>query len=245
MMSKDHYIPQFYLKKWYDTNREISVCKYQAFRGEFLWSKKTSAKICYKKDLYGFNENDYFKPLDTDANLFVERLEKISIQTPTMVTMNEEQRIKWIHFILALIYRSPQNIEHIANAFRIHGLKKIESIAQIPGLINDGNAIESIKSMRWVFANIPSDQELITGDNPLVFLEANEHVDVDQIALPLGPHQCFLAFHPKKTDKQTLSANTLVNLINIQILINCSEQIYARSPESISDDFIRQHWRNP
>lgn len=239
-MSKDHFIPQFFLNNWADNNGTIGSYHYIKAIDEFWWSRKTSAQICYQKNLYGPSEKKYFEPLDNDAANLISKFSKINNDVKTEVALTENEGIKWSHFLLSMVIRKPQNVEKLAKAFEIHGLDKFESVAQIPAIINDGRAIKDLKSMKWVFAEVPSKFELITSDNPLIISLSMPLDSSSKIILPISPTHCFIACRDEAGRKLPKNPDDFVRYINSTIVKECNERIFTKSKLPLS--FVEKNW---
>jgi hypothetical protein len=140
-----------------------------------------------------------------------------------------------------MILRTPQNVKNIADAFEIHGLDKYESVAQIPGIINDGEAINDLRSMKWLFAEVPSRHQLITSDNPMVFSLSKPLDKNSKIILPISPSYCFIACRDEAGRELPPTPDSLAKLVNTEMIKNCYERIFMTSQISLS--FINKHWK--
>ena len=241
-MSKDHYVPQFYLKQWAGSDGLIASCRYIDHIKEFRWSQKSAAAFCYQDELYGISEEDYFKPLDTDADQFIKKLHQLNFTKPVEIPLTDTQGIKWAHFLLSMIYRAPENIEKIAEAFKIHGLEKDDAVSQIPAMIDNGRAIDDLRSMRWMFAKLPSRYELITSDNPLICSFSMPLDDNSKMILPLGPYHCFIACRNDAGRQLPMNATALAKYINTEMINKCDDRIFAKSKHSVAPRLIERNW---
>lgn len=239
-MSKDHYVPEFYLKNWANSQGLVGSYQYIDAIEEFKWSRKAPAAFCYQKNLYGDSEENYFKPLDDDAAKLISKFKKVENKKPVEVKLTKTEHTKWSHFLLSMILRTPKTVEKIANAFEIHGLGKFDSVAQIPAIINDGEAIKDLRSMKWVFAEVPSRFELITSDNPLVFSLSKPLNSSSKIILPVSPTHCFVACRDDAGRELPPDPDSLAKYVNSEIIKNCDKRIFSKS--EIPLNYVQKHW---
>jgi len=114
---------------------------------------------------------------------------------------------------------------------------------QIPTIISNETAIQDLRSMQWVFAKVNANLELITCDNPVIFKPNNlSHADC-VVILPMSPRHFFLASDKSNFPRLEQNQRKMIASINIEVVRNAKDRIYARSRDSVKENFIRKHWK--
>jgi len=242
---KDHYVPEFYLKRWSESNadKKLLSCKYIVEKDSIQWTPRSPSGTCYERDLYGEIEEKFFKPLDNDASNVLSKLESENVVRQIKLDLGEGDHYNWATFIIGFIIRVPTKIESIENNFLEAGLDKSIARNQIPEIIKSERAIKDLRSLCWVFARVETNLELITCDNPLIFKPRNlSHPDC-VIILPLSPKHFFLATRSQNLNRFPTDPRKMVKSINYEIIKNTKLRIFARTRHSIKDSYIIDHWK--
>jgi hypothetical protein len=241
---KDHYVPEFYLKRWSETNpdKKLISGKYIKKKDSIQWTPRSPSGTCYERDLYGEIEATFFKPLDNDASNVLSKIESETIRHIEL-NLGEKDHINWATFIIGLIIRVPPKIESIENKFLDAGLDKSIARGQVPDIIQSERAIKDLRALCWVFARVETNLELITCDNPLIFKLPNLSDPDCVIVLPLSPKHFFLATRNQNLSRFPKDARKMVKNINAEIIKNAEVRIFARTRHSVKDNFIIKYWR--
>jgi hypothetical protein len=243
---KDHYVPEFYLKRWSQTNhnRTLYSCRYFPNTKKIQWTPHAPSGTSYERGLYGEIEKSFFKPLDNDACNILNKLESQNIFTRAKLDLGKIDHDIWATFILGLMVRMPDKVELIQKGFANINVDKSIAINQIPKIIKNERAIKDLRALTWIFARVNTSLELITCDNPLIFKPKNlSHPDC-VILLPLSPAHFFLATNKDNIDRLAKNPRKMVMNINTEIIMNANKRIYAKSRASIKDNFVIKHWRS-
>ena len=241
---KDHYVPQFYLNRW-STNGSLFASKVISHTGLLHWSPHSPKETGYERGLYGEVEETFFKPLDNDASKLVVKLYGQRISTSEKLDLSVEQHNIWAKYLLAQIVRVPKYINEICDNYIEAGLTVDQAKKQIPKIIENEKAIKDIRALKWIFARVDSNLELITSDNPIIFKPRNLRNSGCILALPMGPSHFFLATHEQNINRLESNPRKMVAYINQEIINNSIERIYARSKHSINNAFVLKHWKKP
>jgi hypothetical protein len=241
---KDHYVPEFYLKRWSQNNPDhrLFSARYFPRTKKLQWTPHAPSGTGYERDLYGEIEELFFKPLDNDASTILNRLEFESAVTPIKLDLGEKEHDRWAVFIIGFMVRTPDKIKFIRDSFKSAGLPESVATTQIPKIAQSDRAIKDLRSLTWIFARINVNMELITCDNPLIFKPNNlSHPDC-VIVLPMSPKHFFLATNKDNVARLEHDPRKMVTNINTEIIRNADERIYARSRHSVEDAFVIKHW---
>jgi hypothetical protein len=242
---KDHYVPEFYLKRWSQSNpdQKLFSARYFPDTKKIQWTPRAPSGTGYERDLYGEIEELFFKPLDNDACNILSRLESQNAVTPIKLDLGEKDHDRWAVFISGFMVRMPGKIEFIREGFKSVGLDKSVAMNEIPKIIKDERAIKDLRSLTWIFARVNSNIELITCDNPLIFKPNNlSHPDC-VIVLPMSPMHFFLATSKENIVRLEKDPRKMIVNINTEIIKNADRRIYTKSRHSIEDAFVVKHWR--
>lgn len=130
---KHHYVPRFYLKRWFNQENEIFIYK----KGRCDYEKKIAVSkpkqsiedskdkilenFCQENDLYSLldvpedqkqiMEKDYFSKLDSEASNIINKFDVGLVNN-----LSDEERSSWISFLLSLIFRSPAGLDNFYQA---------------------------------------------------------------------------------------------------------------------------------
>ena len=241
---KDHYVPEFYLKRWSESNPDKKLFSGRYFRekNSIQWTPRSPSGTCYERDLYGEIEERFFKPLDNDASNILSKLESEIIRHIEL-NLGEKDHYNWATFIIGLIIRVPTKIESIENKFLNAGLDRSIARNQIPDIIKSERAVKDLRALYWVFARAETNLELITCDNPLIFKPLNLSDPDCVIVLPLSPKHFFLATRKQNLSRFPSEARKMVRNINVEIIKNAKLRIFARTRDSVKENFIIKHWK--
>ena len=242
--SKDHYIPEFYLKRWSQNNpdKKLLSGRYFPEKNIIQWTPRAPSGTCYERDLYGEIEEAFFKPLDNDACDILTRLESEDIISPIQLDIGEKDHNNWAIFIIGFIIRVPDKIESIQEKFKNASLDKSIARNQIPQIIESERAVKDLRSLTWIFARVESNLELITCDNPLIFKPRNLSDPDCVIILPLSPKHFFLATSQQNTSRLVNNPRKIASSINTEIIKNAKIRIFTKNKNSIKDSFLIKHW---
>lgn len=169
---KHHYIPQFYLKRWINSDDVL----YVYVRGEIEPLKipeKGLVNFCQEKHLYSIPsitpedseviETNWFAPLDGDAATIIKKFNKGKVENLTST-----ERSNWFYFCSNLYYRSPRGMKDIAQ--KIHAnhmslrLKNKEEMAALilPKLTNLDECGRFFINWSWFVED--TEEEFLIGD---------------------------------------------------------------------------------
>lgn len=241
---KHHFVPEFYLKRWSKNNKDkrLYSCRYFKGNNKIHWTPHAPSGTAYERDLYGEIEEIFFKPLDNDASNILERFEKKNIKNSIKLDMGEEDHYRWAIFILGFIFRTPDRINYLHEISKNYGVDINTAKKQIPKIIKSDRAIKDLRALRWVFARVDINLELLTCDNPLIFKPNNLSHPNCVIILPMSPKHFFLATHKENISRIEKDPRKMVANINIEIIKNANKRIYAQNKYSVKDSFIMKHW---
>lgn len=241
---KDHYVPEFYLKRWSQNNPDQKLFSARYFPGtkKIKWTRHAPSGTAYERDLYGEIEELFFKPLDNDACNILSRLESEHTVTPVKLDLGERDHIRWAVFIIGFMVRTPGKVGLIRESFKGAGLPESVATHQIPKIAQSERAIKDLRSLTWVFARVNANLELITCDNPLIFIPNNLNHPDCVIILPMSPKHFFLATRKENIPSLEKDPRKTVMNINTEIIRNTDQRIYARSRHSIEDTFVVEYW---
>lgn len=169
---KHHYIPQFYLRRW--LNSEGILYVYVKGRIEPLRiPEKSIINFCQENHLYSIPsiapedseviETKWFAPLDGDAATIIEKFNRGIVKNLTST-----ERSDWFYFCSNLYYRSPKGMGDITR--KIHakhlslGLKNKEEMAALilPELVNLDECGRFFINWNWFIEY--TDEEFLIGD---------------------------------------------------------------------------------
>lgn len=241
---KDHYVPEFYLRRWSQNNpdqRLVSAMYFPKTR-KLKWTPHAPSGTGYERDLYGEIEELFFKPLDNDASNILDRLESESKFTFVKMDLGEKDHDRWAVFIIGFMVRMPDKIKFIRERFKNAGLTGSVAINQVPKIAQSERAIKDLRSLTWVFARVNANLELITCDNPVIFEPNNLSNPKCVIILPMSPKHFFLATSKENILRLEKDPRKMVMNINTEIIRNADKRIYARSMHSIENTFVLKHW---
>lgn len=243
-MSKDHFVPEFYLKRWSSCNNDgrLYSCRLIKHTGMLSWDPHAPAGTAYEPDLYQEIEEKFFKPLDNDSCKLLTSFEELGKTNIGKYDLGEEAHKIWAKFLLAQIIRIPHNVNHIMKEYDRHNIDAEMAREQIPKIISNEAAIKDLRSMKWVFAAVDVNLELITCDNPVIFKPSNLAHENCVVILPMGPRHFFIASKENNFARLEINQRKLVTFINAEIIKNAKDRIYARSTDSIKESLIRKHW---
>jgi len=236
---KDHYCPQFYLNSWVGEKNKLYSGKFIKHTSEFSWDDHAPKGTGFERGLYGHMEEKYFKPLDDKASKLLSEFlsEKILENTAIKKDLGTKNSNLWAEFIAMQIIRVPKNIRKICDAYVKAGITLEEAREYIPTVVGD-KVINDIRSMQWIFANVDTNLELITCDNPAILTEESILNKNCLIILPVSPKHFFIAKHTENDQILEKNKREIVKYINKLVLKNTVKRVYARSNDSIKDSFI-------
>lgn len=243
-MPKDHFVPEFYLKRWSSCNSDgrLYSCQLIKHTSKMSWDSHAPAGTAYESDLYQEIEEKFFKPLDNDSCRLLRRFEEFGKSNPGKYDLGEKDHKIWAKFLLAQIIRIPHNVNHITREYNRHNIDAKIAREQIPKIICNETALQDLRSMKWVFATVDVNIELITCDNPVIFKPNNLSHENCVVILPMSPRHFFLASNASNFNGLESNQRKMVTSINIEIIKNAKDRIYARSRDSIKESFILKHW---
>ena len=129
---KHHFNPAFSLQPW--TGSDGLLCEMRRVNGRVSALRKHPNATGFEKNIYRTDglpadqdqhlEVNFMKPLDTAANLALER-----IMRGDSVPWDSEQRRAWTRYILSLMFRNPASVrvirDHIVEMWDV-GIKELE-----------------------------------------------------------------------------------------------------------------------
>jgi hypothetical protein len=119
-MQRHHYVPQFYLRKWYVPGQSEFLLYYRDDAGRVLYGRRSAKSVGFVKGLYatvpdflGVHhelsneiEQKFFSPLDSMASEVHRKL--LASGTDGL---SSKDRFVWSLFVNSLLERSPARIE--------------------------------------------------------------------------------------------------------------------------------------
>lgn len=174
---RHHYIPQFFLKRW--LNSEGILYVYMRGRTEPIeLHKKGLINFCQESHLYSIPsiapedseviETKWFAPLDGDAATIIEKFNRGIVKNLTST-----ERSNWFYFCSNLYYRSPKGMGDITRKIHANhlslGLKNKEEMAALilPELVNLDESGRFFINWNWFIEY--TDEELLIGDRLPIF----------------------------------------------------------------------------
>ncbi len=207
------------------------------------WTPRTPDGTCYEKDLYGEAEELFFKPLDDKSAKILNRLEDFSRREIGKFEIGEDNHRKWAIFISGLLVRSPTNIKWLQKLLKENQISENCLREHLPAIIENEKVISDLRSLNWFFAENPSNLELITCDTPLVFKPQNLSDPDCVLILSMSPTHFFLATKQDTFLRLPRNPREMVSHINAEIVQNATERVYARTRNSIKENFVIKYWR--
>jgi len=241
MNNDDHFVPQFYLRRWADKGK-LSVARYIEQKEEIVWSELSPKGTGYEEGLYKELEEKFFKPLDDKGAKTTEWFEENKTDYFNKLDMGAEKHLNWAKYILAQLVRIPEVFKEMTTKYVNMGITETDSRIIATKVIENENAIRDLRALTWVFANVGCNHELVTCDNPLIFKPRDLLHPKCVIILPMGPKSFFMATNKNNLSNLTTNQSEMVSSINQEIIKNAKERIYAKSKHSISESFLVKHW---
>ncbi len=242
MNNDDHFIPQFYLKRW-TVNGKLSVAKYIPHTNKIAWSELSTKGTGFEKGLYKEVEEKFFKPLDDSGSKVTQWFEKNQTDYIKKIDMGEGKHLSWAKYIIAQLIRIPDVFRDLTEKYIGMGVEESDSRELAVSLVENEGVIKDLQALTWVFAKIQCNYELITCDNPLIFKPNNLLHPRCVIILPMGPKAFFLATPQGNIKNITTDQRGIVSSINQEVLKNANERIYAKSKSSVPESFLYKHWQ--
>ena len=112
---KDHYVPEFYLKRWARAGRLYSA-KIISDTGRLQWTSHAPKGTGYERGLYGEVEERFFKPLDNNASKLLVRLDEHGCARNKKLEIGKNNQEIWARFLLAQIIRIPIYVHDVCKA---------------------------------------------------------------------------------------------------------------------------------
>ena len=209
---RHHFIPQFYLKAWYEAKNSGFWVYTKTPKGELVAQKNKHAKsYCFEEDLYllkpGGNslvsndadvvEQEFFLVIDTKASNIHNKLLLTGINSITA-----EDRINWAIFMLSLQLRSPEAMllfveqmgEKLLNLDNFEQFVRNAYLSNLPAMMLKPGAVEYIANMDWSIVKLPAEKEehLLLGNNPLLNMPYDERAPIQVLSLAISPKQLFV-----------------------------------------------------
>lgn len=263
MSSNDHYIPQFYLRRWCSDDGRL--CRYSKPYDRIVPKRVSPKQTGRKQGLYGESETRFMKPLDTLASQALIMLEEDS----TRISREPKYRSAWSRFLMSLMMRMPDHIEELKSSLKKEWLKSSPDLekryAQFRGttdpttlseylasvgmatdewmmsvaenLMNHAHIGELLNNMRWITRRIDSEVgEFITSDRPLLMVGGLGEFD-SCIMLPIGPKLLFAAVHNQETQDRIERRNPdeQVKAINEFVAGRAQEFVYSVDDKHLQD----------
>ncbi len=222
----DHFVPQFYLKRWSMNNSDKKLFSARYFPGtkELRWTRHAPSGTGFEPGLYGEIEERFFKPLDNDASRILDRYESESdrhesesVMTPIKLDLGEKDHDRWAVFVMGFMSRTPDTIEFVKKRYKKAGLSETDAMDQIPIISQSERAKKDLRSLTWMFARVNANLELLTCDNPLIKKKSLSHPDC-VILLPMSPKHFFIATKRETLGRLPQSPREMIKCINIEII---------------------------
>ncbi len=119
---RHHFVPQFYLRKWYPPNGDHFFLYSRDSRGQLRSRARPSKAVGFETDLYASNpdglnfrleksqefERDFLGPIDNAASLVHQKILSSGIRSLT-----EQDRLSWSKFVSSLLERHPDRVRQI------------------------------------------------------------------------------------------------------------------------------------
>ncbi len=242
-MSNDHFVPQFYLKRWAGHDQRVAVFQNNPYKG-IVCDRHTPEHTGYEEELYKDIEEQFFKPLDGLSSGILLDLEREHANTVKLFSkeykLNEKHEV-WAKFILGLIVRMPDKVGFIKEYCGNAGMTEEDALKRIPEIISNPNTINDLRKLKWISSDIQSNVPLLTCDNPLIFKPNNLRSPSCVIILPLGPHHFFLATSEGNLPRLEQNKHKMARHINKAIVMQAARYVYASSEYDVEKRFLEKN----
>lgn len=213
-----HFLPQFYLRLWEDERGEVYGYRRPAAGRPIAPPRRyPPAGIGYLRDLYAIPAADpaskqvlerrVMAPIDNDAARALEAILSVGGKPREL-----KLAYAWARFLLALVVRTPRQMEWMAESLRSHDEQELirpddqavlladtaeaEARGRAELLIrfsSSGWLIRYMAAMPWSVLELPEGAEhFVTGDDPLLISNGIGQAD-SFLMLPIGPRRLFIA----------------------------------------------------
>ena len=268
MQPRDHYIPQFYLRRWCGVDGRL--CRYSMPRDVIVPKRVSPKQTAREAGLYGTMEKTFMMPLDTLAHHALEMLEN----DDPRLRREAKYRSAWSRFLLSLMMRMPEDLQTLRTSLaeewsqhspaiearyaELKGPTDPETLAGFlqqtgkgqgdwalalaPKLMDHRPLGELINNMRWIVRRLPSEAGgFLTSDRPLLITGDLGETD-SYLMIPIGPKLLFAAVHNRETQARIERRDPaeLVSAINRLVTGRAKDYVYG-SDDSHLDD-VRRHF---
>lgn len=195
---RHHYIPQFYLKRW--LNSEGILYVYMRGRKEPIeLHEKGLINFCQENHLYSIPsiapndpakiEKEWAVPIDTQAAGVIDKFDNGKVENLT-----DAERLSWANFCATLWYRSPKGLKYISQktvknpiSCFLSDVRKQDLPAYTLPKLNYLESENIFTGLNWFVST--TEDELLIGDTLPTF-----NMDVDSqwyVYLPICPNKIF------------------------------------------------------
>ncbi|WP_058119054.1 DUF4238 domain-containing protein [Photobacterium kishitanii] len=231
-INKDHFVPKFYLRNWYSSDKYLRSARVDIQGKDLQWKPFTTTQICYEKGLYREQEERFYKPLDNDCTGFVRNiLCKQNFGKLQELDIGSKEHELWAKYILSQLVRTPENINKFKKLYS--DMPESVVLEAITNASIDQQTLLHLRSLTWIVGFLACDKELITSDSPAIF-EPRDLNSVDCfILMPLSPKHFFLATREENVSRFPSDPEKMVRFINSNIYRGAQKRIIACTPSKV------------
>ena len=229
---KQHYLPQMYLKFFtYDVsgNQVWTMNSFLSIKSRHL------EEICYKKDIYEFQNDNISKNIVEDLygkleNYFAPRLKQIILKIENKKTLNDDEIIDLYAFYQTLFYRHPYILEfgstELVNLNLVNHMTLAQNAIRTFGSFNLNLLVDQLlKTHKLKIGINHTEIPFIMSNFPFNMEPRNKCFGDQRLYLPLTP-KIMMMFIPKKIhkhfDNYEVFNNAVVDLFNF---LSCNRQL--------------------
>lgn len=198
-LQRNHYVPQFYLREWYDPDLNKVWLYFRDERGKIRQKQRSSKSVGYTDGLYALLsdglslrnsvsnqiEDSFFSAIDNSASIIHRKLITLGVRS-----LSTDERVVWALFVVSLLERTPKRLKEMESKF-----------AHVPG-----EAIAELECLSPSLANRPWFRALNENMNPeamvhnAVLKEMTQCISDDQFIKQVSELQWLTVDLPKGKD---------------------------------------------
>lgn len=266
---KQHYIPQFYMRFFADSNKEFSVCN---VNNQAIYPHIPYRDQCYKNYFYGEDkvlENQFsvlegqWKETIQKANNFCP-LDPIDCDVLKQFMVYQRQRTLGDN-LFTQQSEIQMNIECIKTIYAYHGvpfegptkgscLKAVtEQSTELGSLNFVTECLKSILDLDVLVIHYDTHRKLISSDVPIVAINPFHQCSIGYgcmgfiLLAPISPHNLLLAYdgkmYPRYVGKQYISLHNESEVFHLNVLqmISAHKIIFGREINELQE-FKKENW---